>query len=273
MKLSIRVPAFLLPLLILLGLSAPVAAQSNLNVVGSSTMHPLVSALARRFEALHPGVTVTVESGGSQRGIDGARTGKADIGMASRTLTEAEKDLIGFAIARDGVGFVVHTENPIGGLTTTQLRDIYTGRITNWRQAGGADAPLTAISREKGRSSLELFLHYFELKDEDLKATVTAGDNALIVDAVTADPWSIAYLSIGEVERQAGAGRPIRLLTVDGTAATARNVRRGDYPILRQLTLVTRELPQDMTKRFIDFCLSSQATGTVREYDFVPYVD
>jgi len=263
----------LLCVLIALGAPLAFAEQQVVKVTGSSTMFPLVTALAKRFQLLRPGVSVRVEPGGSQHGIDAARNGQADIGMVSRTLTDADKDLFSFAIGRDGVGFVVHTDNHLSELSTANLRDIYTGRLINWNQLGGASVPISPVSRAKGAASLELFLHYFDLKEESLKAAFATGENAETVSAVARNPGAIAYLSIGETERQAQSGVPLKLLVIDGVAASARNVRRGDYPILRQLTLVTRQLPEGPSKQFIDFCLSSGATEIVREHDFVPYVD
>ena len=253
--------------------AACAAPPAGIEVVGSTTMAPLVSALAKRFEALHPGTSVVVKPGGSARGIDDARRGMADVGMVSRTLTDAEKDLTGFPIARDGVAFVVNKDNPVARLKSAELRDIYTGRITNWQQVGGAAAAIVVIKRDSGRGVIELFTHHFALKESEIKAHKSAGDNSVALQEVIDESRAIVFYSLGDAERKAQRGVHVKLLAVDGVSATAKNVRNSNYPIVRQLSLVTRQLPQGLAKQFIDFCLSAQATDIVIEYDFVPYLD
>ena len=251
----------------------PFAETGNLRLVGSSTMAPLVSQLATAFRAKHPGVTVQVESGGSGRGISEARAGKADIGMVSRALTQAERDLNGFSIARDGVSLIVHADNPVRALTAAQISGIFTGRIAAWDGVGGAQAPIEAITRPEGRSSLEVFSQHFKLPPAEIKAFSSAAENADAIKAVAANPKAITFVSVGEAERQAAAGVPIRLLDVDGIAASSENIRNGKYPLSRSLTLVTRTLPSGIPKAFVDFAMSYEAAPIIRKYDFVSYVD
>ncbi|MES2888820.1 MAG: phosphate ABC transporter substrate-binding protein [Pseudomonadota bacterium] len=252
----------------------PVAAQTTrLKVVGSGTQKPLTEALARRFEALHRGVSIRVEGGGTQHAVDEIRAGRADIGMMSRLLSATERDLVAFAVARDGMAFVVHRDNPVVRLTQSQLRSLYTGRISQWQQVGGQAVPVQPFTRDKGRSSQDLFQSYTGLSGEEVQAAIISGDNDNVLKTVPANPHALAYLSLGEAERGARNGLPIKLLEIDGIAATSRNVRKGSYPILRPLTLVTKQLPRGVAKQFIDFCLSSQANDTILQHDFVPYID
>ena len=248
-------------------------ASGRLLLTGSSTMAPLVTEIARRFQTLHPGARVEVQMGGSGRGIADARQGKADIGMASRALTEKERDLQGFPIARDGVALVVHKTNPVQSLTDRQVVDIYSGKITNWKQLGGHEAPILVVKAEAGRSSSELFIHYFGIGYDDIKAQRVVGDNPARIELVIENPDALLYMSVGEAERKAQAGVPIKLLPVGGVAATNRNIRNGNFPISRPLTLVTRELPKGLARTFIEFALSSQVTDLVLAHDFVPYLD
>jgi phosphate transport system substrate-binding protein len=248
-------------------------ASGQLLLTGSSTMAPLVTAIAKRFQTLHPGVRVEVQMGGSGRGIADARQGKADIGMASRALTEKERDLQGFPIARDGVALVVHKTNPVPSLTDRQVVEIYSGKITNWKQLGGHDAPILVVKAEPTRSSTELFTHYFGLRYEDLKAQREVGDNPARIKLLIENPNALLYMSVGEAERKAQVGVPIKLMPVGGVAATSKNIRNGNFPISRPLTLVTRELPKGLARTFIEFALSSQVTDLVLTHDFVPYLD
>lgn len=248
-------------------------AGGRLLLTGSSTMTPLMTEIGRRFEGLHPGVKVEVQSGGSGRGIADIRQGKTDIGMVSHALTDKEDDLYGFPIARDGVCLIVHRENPIRTLSDRQVVDIYTGRIANWRKVGGRDAPVVVLNAREGYGSVDLFTGYFKLKYESIKARQIVGDNRNRIRAVSDNPNAIVYVSVGEAERKAEAGAPIKLLPVGGVAATSGNIRSGNFPISRPLTLVTKSLPTGLAKEFIEFSLSSQVSDIILTHDFVPYRD
>lgn len=245
----------------------------RLLITGSSTMCPLVAEIGKLFQSLHPEVQIEVQCGGSGRGISDAREGKADIGMASRTLTEKEKDLYSFPIARDGISVIVRKDNPVKSLSDKQVADIYTGKITNWKAVGGVDAPITVVNPPKGYSSVELFTHYFKIEYDDVKAAVIAGDNPERIKAVVKDTNAIAYTSAGEAERTAKAGAPIKQLPFNNVMPTDRNIITGNYPITRPLTLVTKNLPSGMVKAFIEFCLSPAVVEVIERYDFVPYED
>jgi len=270
---------YLLVSLLLAQLAAgETAAQSTqlstrLLLTGSTTMAPLMAEVAKRFQALHPRVQIEVQMGGSGRGIGDARSGKADIGMVSRTLDETERDLHSISIARDGVAVIVHKENPIVSLGDRQLLDIYSGKIANWRQVGGRDTPLHALAGPPEGGSSELLSHYLRLPYERITAQRQIGPNAERIAAVAADPRAIIWVSVGEAERKARDGVPIKLLAVGGVAGSSRTVRNGNYPISRPLLLVTRGTPTGAARAFIEFCVSSQVTDLVLAFDFVPYLD
>src|SRR6516162_3583699 len=134
----------------------------KLVLTGSSTVAPLAGELGKRFEELHPGVRVDIQTGGSSRGLTDARQGLADIGMVSRKLNPDEQDLHAFAIANDGISIILHQKNPLSKLSRSHIIDIYTGKITNWSEVGGDDAPITVVNKAEGRSTLELFCHHFK---------------------------------------------------------------------------------------------------------------
>ncbi|RWA53145.1 ABC transporter substrate-binding protein [Cupriavidus sp. UYMSc13B] len=236
-------------------------------------MAPLVSEIGRRFSAIHPGVCIEVQTGGSGRGVSDAREGKADIGMVSRTLAESSGALYGFPIARDGVAVIVHRDNPVQALSDRQLTDIFTGKVTNWKRVGGRDVPIQVLAGEANRASSELLVHYLGIRYEDIHPQRLVGDNALRIKAIAETPGAVVYVSVGEAERKAKAGVPIKLLPVAGIEATSQNVRQGSFPISRPLTLVTRGLPKGLAKTFVEFSLSSQVTDLVVTYDFIPYLD
>jgi phosphate transport system substrate-binding protein len=250
-----------------------VPLSGKLLISGSSTMAPMITAVGKRFSTIHPGVQVEVLTSGSGRGVDDVRKGAADIGMASRLLTDKESGLYSFAIARDGICLVVHKNNPVRSLTNRQVVDLYTGKINNWRAVGGKDAPVVPINSNERLGAVELFTHYFDIRYADIKAQIVAGGNLERVKILMENPNGIAYMSVGNAQSQADKGALLKLLPVDGVAATTKNIRTGNFPISRPLLLLTRELPSGLLKEFINFSLSSQITDLVLQHDFVPYLD
>lgn len=252
--------------------SAPPAGNATRKLVltGSSTVAPLAAEIGRRFESLHPGVRVDVQTGGSSRGIHDARAGLADIGMASRALTDSEEDLSSFTIALDGIGLIVNRTNPVAALRRQQIIDIYTGAIDNWRQAGGRSAPISVVHKAEGRSTLELFLHHFGLRNRVVKPHVIVGDNQQGIKTVAGNRDAIGYVSIGSAQYEAGHGTPIKLLPLEGVPASVGNVRNGSFPLARPLNLVTRSEPAGIVREFIEFARSEQVRDLVKAQYFVP---
>ena len=246
------------------------AAKDKVVLTGSSTVAPLAAEIGKRFEKTHPGKRVDVQTGGSSRGVTDARQGLADLGMVSRALKDDEKDLTAFSIARDGVCLILHAKNPVAKLEDKQIIDIYTGKITDWKAVGGKPGPITVVNKAEGRSTLELFLHYFKLKAPEIKATVIIGDNAQGIKTVAGNPNAIGYVSIGTAEYEAKAGVPIKLLPVGGIEATTENVRSGKFPLSRPLNLVTKTKPEGAVKEFVDYAMSKDVHDLVKEQFFVP---
>jgi len=263
----------------LLGVGAPLgqlsaeAMEGKLVITGSSTMAPLVLEMGKRFESLHPGTRIDVQTGGSSRGIADVVNGLADIGMASRALKPQEKILFGWVIAHDGITVILHSDNPIQALTDDQIRGIYTGVITNWKTVGGLDAPITVVNKAEGRSTLELFLHYFMLSNRDIKAHVVIGDNEQGIKTVAGNPHAIGYVSIGTARYDVAHDVPIRLLPLRNIPATLETVREGTFPFSRPLTLVTKTQPAGLSNTFIEFARSPTTHDLILQHYFVPLSD
>jgi len=247
------------------------APTRKLEVSGSATLSPAVAEIAKRFESKNPGVRVNVQTGGSSKGIADCQKGLVEIGMSSRDLKDDEKkELKSVAIARDGLCIIVHKDNPIASLTDEQIVGIYTGKITNWKDVGGADRPITVVSKAEGRATLEAFTHYYKLKNPDIKASVIIGDNAQGIKTVAGSPDAIGYVSVGNAEFAAKDGTPIKSLPLKGVAATIENVRNGTFLLSRQMFLVTRGEASGLGKEFIDFCRSKEVHDLMKEQFLVP---
>ena len=238
-------------------------------LTGSSTVAPLMSEIAKRFEAKKPGVRVDVQTGGSSRGIADARSGVAQIGMVSRALKSSETDLTAHTIAKDGLAIIVHEENPVSALTDEQIVAVYRGQTKDWSQFGGA-GPITVVHKAEGRSTLEIFLKHFKLKNEDVKASVIIGDNEQGIKVVSGNKGAIAYVSIGVAEVDIQRGAPLKALPVSGIAASTATVRAGTFPILRELNLVTKGPPSGLTKKLIDFARSGEVKDILEGQAVVP---
>ena len=245
-------------------------AGQKLVLTGASTIAPLAGEIARRFESRHPGTRIDVQTGGSSRGINDVRNGTADIGMVSRDLKPEDRGLHAHTIALDGVGVIVHASNPVAKLNRHQLIDIYTGKIVNWKEVGGANSPITVVNKAEGRSTLELFLNYLNLKNSQVRPQVVIGDNAQGIKNVAGNRNAIGYVSIGAAAYETTHGAPIKLLPLDGVAATVANVHNGTFPLSRPLNLVTQAVPRGLAREFIEFARSPEVHDLVEAQYFVP---
>lgn len=252
------------------GMPISANAADKIVVTGSSTVAPLVAEIGKRFEEQNPNVRVDVQTGGSSRGVNDARSGLAQIGMASRSLKDGEKDLKGAAIARDGIGVILNSANTVSALTDQQIVDIFLGKITDWSVVGGQAGPITVVNKADGRSTLELFISHFKLKASDIKAQVIIGDNQQGIKTVAGNPNAIGYVSVGTAEFESGQGTAIKLLSMNGIPATVANIQNGSFPLARPLTLVTKDEPAGIVKAFIDFARSPAVHDLVKEQFFVP---
>jgi phosphate transport system substrate-binding protein len=243
--------------------------QQRLVITGSSTVAPLVAEVARAFEQHHPDTRVDVQTGGSSRGIADCRSGVNDIGMVSRALSDTETDLYGTALAMDGICIIVHRDNTVTALTDSQIRNIYTGAIADWKDVGGAPGPIVVVNKADGRSTLELFLKYFELDATQIKASVVIGDNEQGIKTIAGNRQAIGYVSVGAAEYAAGSDITLRLLPMNGVNASRKAVASGSYPLARPLTLVTRGAPDGLAAEFINFATSAETDAQIEKLFFV----
>ncbi len=265
MKVLVRV---LLLLGAVMSLSIAHAADNRLTLTGSSTVAPLMSEIAKRYEADHPGVRIDVQMGGSSRAINDVRMGMSDIGMVSRALKPAESDLTAYLVAIDGIGIILHKDNKVPSLSDQQIINIFTGEIKNWHEVGGKDQRITVVNKAEGRSTLELFLHHFALKNSQIKAHIIIGDNQQGIKTVAGNAGAIGYVSIGAAVYEEAHGTPIRLLPMADEPATVKAVASGHYPLSRELNLVVKAAPIGLAKDFITYAQSAAVIDLVEAQFF-----
>ncbi|MBB3205552.1 phosphate transport system substrate-binding protein [Rhodopirellula rubra] len=277
MKSIIATSSLFLLCLTLVGCTSSPSTQSGsselsgqLTLTGSSTVAPLATEIAKRFEQQHPKVRIDVQTGGSGKGIADVRLGVADIGMASRPLAADEADLTAHRIAADGVGLIVHDSNPIKELSQEQIIAIYTDKINNWKEVGGEDKEITVVHKAEGRATLEVFLKHFGIENPSVKGDVIVGENEHAVKTVAGTEGAIGYVSIGTAEADIESGVRIRLLPLDAVKANTENVASGAFPMSRPLNLVTANSPSPLASTFIQFCQSADVHDLVKSQYFVP---
>lgn len=251
----------------------PRARPTRLQISGSTTMGPLLLEIAGKYHLLHPEVHIDVNLGGSLRGLEQLRNGEANIAMLSRALAPGEQDLYGIPIARDGLGIVVHANNPLQQLSIEQLQDVFSGRTREWRELGGEDLPIHAVGAQPGSASNKLFARFLGHTAETFHLTAAVESNTERLAVVASCANGIGFVSVGAAERAITQGVSVRLLPIAGVAASMANIRNGSYPICRALTLASKEPPVGVARSFFAFCLSAQVNSILAAFDFAPYLD
>lgn len=244
--------------------------SQTLTVAGSTTVLPIAEMAAEGYEQ-QTGTKVLVSGLGSSAGIEAVTNGTADIATSSRELTaaESEHELVATVIAHDGIAVIVNPDNPVSGLTTDQLRDIYAGKITNWSEVGGPDLAIQVVNRDEASGTREAF-RTIVMGDApfDRSAAVLPGTGQ-VRDVVSRTPGAIGYISIGFVDSDY-ATTSVRALAIDGVQATEDNVETGAYPISRDLYFFTNGDPQGEAYGYISYVLSDEMDQTIRDAGYIP---
>lgn len=245
--------------------------QRSLVVTGSSTVSPLMTDIARRFEGMHRGVSIEVRAVGSARGIADLRAGAAHIAMVARQLVDSERELFAFPLCRDGAAIVVHRANPVTGLSSHQLAEMVTGRISDWKQLGAPAGAIRLAWRTEGQAIPDLVLQQLKLKPEQIRSHTTIFENTDAVAFVANDRNAITLAALGVAERSLKSGAPIKLLAYQGIPASTRAVRDHTYLLSRPLLLVTRSTPTGLQKQLVDYAASAAVIDLKEKHGFVPY--
>ncbi|HEY0157126.1 MAG TPA: phosphate ABC transporter substrate-binding protein [Thermoanaerobaculia bacterium] len=259
-------------------LALPLFAARPISIKGSDTMVIMNARLAEAFMAKKPDTQIQVTGGGSGVGIASLINGTTDIAASSRPIKTSEVDKLksrfattGYAypIARDGLSVYLNTANPVKELTLAQIRDIYAGRITNWKQVGGRDAAIILYSRENSSGTYTYFKDNVLMGKDFAPRAQTLQGTAAVVNAVAKDANGIGYGG-------AAYAKGIKFAAVkkdDKSPAvlpTLENVRTGAYPISRFLYLYTRVKPSKDMKAFIDWATGPEGQQLVTKVGYFP---
>lgn len=241
----------------------------NISEVGSTTVQPLAEKLAAAFMAINPKVKVDIKGGGTAVGIKAANDGTAEIGAASRELTKDDPALVKFLLARDGIGIIVNSDNPVNGLTKAQIVDIFSGKIINWSQVGGENKEIHVAAREEGSGTRTAFQELVMGKDaagnavQIIKNAILQNSSGAIMQVVKSDAQAISFDSFGYLDGS------VKALAINGIAATSENAKNGTYPVVRPLYFLTKDQPTGLVKAFIDFCTGPLAQKIVSSEGYI----
>lgn len=248
---------------------APAHAAGSVSTDGSTSMEYLIGALGESFTEKNKDIKFTYSPTGSGAGIAAAAEGRTDIGLASRGLKGDEtKTLDAHVVALDGIVVVVNPKNPVSDLTLEQIKDVYTGKVTNWKQVGGEDHPIVLIGREAGSGTRDGFETVTDTKDsckyrQELTST---GD---VMTTVSKNVNAVGYASLSAVSEK------IKAVSVGGVVASEATIKDGSYKLQRPFLMVTKKgvKQTDAVKSFLNYALSPEASEIVKMTGVVPVAE
>jgi len=255
--------------------TAPVVeAKESLVLQGSTTVLPITVLHAEEFMKRNPGTEISVKGGGSGAGIKALVDGVIVMAQSSRSIAAKEIDaakakgikVIEYIIAKDALAVIVHPTNPVTNLTSAQIKDMYLGKTTNWKEVGGRDRRIVVISRDLASGTFETFNDMILKKEKLRPDALLQASSAAVVGAVQHTEDAIGYVGMGYV----GGRTEIKSLLVDGVDATAENLKADKYPLGRPLFIYTAGEPKGLAKRFLDFMMSPDGQKIVEQAKFVP---
>ena len=239
---------------------APAELSGTVATDGSTSMEKVIGALGEAFMEANPKVTFTYNPTGSGSGITAVSEGRCDIGLSSRALKDEEKSggLEETVLALDGIAVIVNPANPVADLDLDTIARIYTGEITNWKDAGGNDAEIVLIGREAGSGTRDGFESITGTKDscQYRQELTSTGD---VITTVANNPDAIGYASLASLKDS------VKALTVGGIAPSEETVKDGSYVVQRPFVLVTKtgtELSA-AAQAFFDYALSADAASII----------
>ena len=239
--------------------------SGNVATGGSTSMKNVIAALTEGFAEVEPGVTVSYDPTGSGAGITGATDKTLDIGLSSRALKADETGVTGTIVALDGIAIIVNKDSKVEDLTVDQLKQMFTGEITNWSEVGGDDGEIVLVGREAGSGTRDGFESIVDVKDSCKYAQELTATGA-VISAVEANPLAIGYASLSAI------GDTVKAVTVGGVECSEETVKDGSYEVQRPFVFVTNKSVtlSEQAQAFVDFATSKDAADLIRTAGAVP---
>ena len=241
--------------------------KGEVDIAGGTAHIPVMQEAAKRIMTLNPDIRITVAGGGSGVGVKQVGEGLVEIGNTGRPLKAEEVEKYGlktFPFAIDGVAVVVHPSNAVAELTFAQVADIYAGKITNWKEVGGADAKINLYVREDGSGTREVFTDKAIKGGEVAASANVVNSNGAMKTAVAKATTAIGYVGIGHIDESVKAPK------LEGMTATQENAANGSYTVVRDLFMNTKGDPQGLTALFIDYIYSPEGAEIIADCGYIP---
>ena len=242
-------------------------ASLVINTEGSTSMERVMGALIEGYREINDSVKINYSGTGSGAGVEAVLSGVCDLGLSSRPLKDSEiqKGAAAEVVALDGIAVIVHPSNPISDLTLRELAAVFSGKISNWADLGGKNAPIAVYGREAGSGSRTAFEDIISAQDS-CRYTNEYSSTGDIVGNVMSNPNSIGYISLSGIRRE------VKLLRIDGVPCKDETIRSGEYPLRRPFLLVIRSHAplSPEAAEFLDFALSHDAAELISIAGAVP---
>jgi phosphate transport system substrate-binding protein len=246
--------------------------KTTLKVTGSTTVLPIAQAAADAYGKDHASADIQVTGGGSSVGVQAVGKGTADIGMSSRDLKAEENTkypgLVVTTIANDGIALIVHPTNTVPGLTLAQVREIYAGNVTNWKDVGGPDQVIVVIGRDSASGTREFFSEKVMNQQNYTRTQLEKNSNGAVQQTITQTPGAIGYVGLGYIDSQIKAV-PI-IVNGEPVMPSIANVLNKKYPISRPLIMITPGAPAGLAREYLDYILSPAGQKIITDEGFVP---
>lgn len=236
---------------------------------GSTTVAPIAEGVCEQMMEENDGLTISYEGVGSSSGMKGVLAGTFTLGGASRDLKQSELDagLVPVVIAKDGISIVANGNVTVANLSLTQLADIYSGKISNWSEVGGANATIVVCNRDESSGTRGAFQEIVLGKVDYRKDAQICKENGDVAQTVASTPNAIGYVGLGFLETvKKGGGKA---LMIDGVAPSIDTVIDGSYKVSRGLNVATLGEATGIEKAFIDYCLSPKGQAIVEDAGFI----
>ena len=254
------------------GDAAAAKYSGTVKASGSTTVLPLAQEAAAMFMDENPDANVEVQGGGSSVGITQVKEGVVDIGMSSRDVKaeeNADGSLVPTKIALDIIDIIVNPKVTVDNLTTDQVKDIFTGKITNWSQVGGADAPIVVVVRDKASGTREMFDekalgHKKDAPVEPVASAIECNANGLVRETVASKDGAIGYISSGYVNSS------VKVVKYNSVAPSVQTAKDKTYTLSRYLYLITKGKASGAVQGYIDYVLSDDFQNDIVAMEYIP---
>lgn len=241
--------------------------SGSLDIAGGTAHIPVMKEAAKRIMSANPNIRITVAGGGSGVGVQQVGEGLVAIGNTGRALTPDETakfGLVSFPFAIDGVAVAVNPANPVATLTAAQVRDIFAGKVRNWKDVGGTDAPIHLYTRDEASGTREVFWEKMLGKGEIVASANVVASNGAMKTAVAKDKGGIGYVGIGHIDRT------VKAPLLDGVAPSQENAASGVYPVTRKLYMNTKGKPAGLTEAFVAYILGPDGAALSEAAGYIP---